>query len=66
MKPKSRKVKFDSSWFALLPAHLRGNQQFMWLVAHEVKRKNIRRNNTSEVEEVIRSLCVSVRESQQS
>ncbi|WP_066016693.1 hypothetical protein [Endozoicomonas atrinae] len=56
MKPRSKKVKFDASWLALLPADKRGDYRFMYEVARVVKRRGIKRGDLAAVSELIHSL----------
>ena len=56
MKPKSKKVTFDASWFALLPAHRREDHRFMFAAAKAVKGKGIRRGDLEVVAGVVNHL----------
>ncbi|WP_419833702.1 hypothetical protein [Endozoicomonas atrinae] len=59
MKPRSKKVKFDASWLALLPADKRGDYRFMHEVARVVKRRGIKRNNLYAIQSVIQEItCI--------
>ncbi|WP_066018171.1 hypothetical protein [Endozoicomonas atrinae] len=56
MKPRSKKVKFDASWLALLPADKRGDYRFMYEVARVVKRRRIRRSDVQKVSNVVKEI----------
>ena len=59
MKPRSKKVTFDASWLALLPADKRGDYRFMYEVALRVKRRGIKRNNLCAIQSVIQEItCI--------